>query len=277
MSVPKIIKFYRFEPQPSILNDGLTNKTSIELLMNVFPDEKAYRFEFDGDKYTIDILEIGTSFIFGTCAKENDFEYTSFYQLRDTQTNETEPYQSAMLNKQLEVYTYFYIDCSKNKMAAIMQKNISKIHEIFSSFIYLTSGNMLSFFVAPEKIKDIKAAAKNLHKIKKLELSFAPGHSKDDIKPLTQSLGDIEFESYTVNFKLAPTNNDSLVEKINDIFQSKRDDFSGMKFIGKNEFGLEETINFVETVYTQNTPFDLTEDYALNTEYIKQKLSQSIK
>ena len=186
MSVPKIIKFYRFEPQPSMLNDGLTSKTSIELLMNVFPDEKAYRFEFDGDKYIIDILEIGASFIFGTCAKENDFEYTSFYQLRDIKTNETEPYKSAMLNKQLEVYTYFYIDCCKNKMAAIMQKNITKIHEIFSNFIYLTSGNMLSFLVAPEKIKDIKAAAKKLHKIRKLELSFAPGRSKDNIQSLTR-------------------------------------------------------------------------------------------
>lgn len=276
MSVSKIIKFYKFEPQPSMYNNGYATKSTIDLVKIVFPTCSTYLFEYEKENYAIDILEIGTNFIFGTCAKQSELKYTNFYQKRDKQTNKTEPYTSIDPDTQLEVYTYFYVDCIKGRMAAILHKSISKMHCILSEFIYAKSGNQLEFYIVPEQIPDVKKAAKSLKRANKIHLSYASGKSKDNIKPLALALGNLEYDSYSVEIKLSEQNNDSLIDKLSDLSKNERDNFNGIKLIGKNEYGLEETINFIETLYTKNTPFDITEDTVLNISIIREKLAQSL-
>ena len=275
MSIQKIIKFYAFQPQPSMLMLEQPNITNIELLKRVFPGVGSYSFSYENENYTLDIKEIGTNFIFGTCAKESELKYTNFLQTRDTKTNATTPYTSVEPGRQLEVYTYFYIDCVKNRMSAIQHKSISKIHLILSEFIVSSSGNMVRFFIAPERIPDVREATKNLKRTKSLELSFAKGKSKENIETLAKSLGDLEYDSYSVTIKLSQ-NDDSIADKLLNLMDKDRDNYSGIKLTGKNEYGLDETINFLEMFYTKNTPFELTDDIAINTEYIKTKLSESL-
>ena len=277
MSIQKIIKFYTFEPQPSMLtlNNGSITLNNIELLKKVFTAVDSYNFQYEKENYTIDILEIGANFIFGTCSKESDLKYTNFYQMRNTQTNATKPYTSVEPGQQLEVYTYFYIDCSSNRMTAIQHKNISKIHLILSEFICNKSGNMINFYIAPERIPDVRRAAKKLQRTKSLELSFAKGRSKENIESLAKSLGDIEYDSYAVTFKLSQKN-DKVIDKLFHLSTTDRDNINGIKLTGKNEYGLDETINFIENVYTRNTPFDLSDDIVTNIEYIKNKLSEAL-
>lgn len=221
-------------------------------------------------------MEIGINYIFGTCSKQSELKYTNFLQKRNKQTNETEPYTSIDPNTQLEAYTYFYIDCTKNRMSAIQHKNISKIHCILQDCIYAKSGNMVKIFIAPEKIRDVSRAAKQLKNMCKLQLSFAPEQSKDNIQSVAVSLGDFKYESYSVEFKLKQGSNNKLIDKLVEISTQERDTYNAIHLIGKNEYGLEETINFLETIYTKNTPFDITEDAVKNTSIIKNKLSEAL-
>ena len=276
MNVSKIIKFYVFEPQPSMYNTGIYPVSTLDLIKKSFPSCSTYIHEYEKEKYTIDILEIGDNYIFGTCAKQNELRYTNFLQKRDKQTNKTEPYTSIDPNTQLEAYTYFYIDCVKNRMAAIQHKNISKIHCILQDCIYAKSGNMVKIFIAPEKIKDVRSTAKQLKNICKLQVSFAPEQSKDNIQTVAKSLADFEYDSYSVEFKLKQGSTGNLIDRLVEISTQQRENYSSIHLIGKNEYGLEETINFLETIYTRNTPFDITEDTVKNTSLIKQKLSESL-
>lgn len=114
-----------------------------------------------------------------------------------------------------------------------------------------------------------------MKRAKSLELSFAKGCSKKNIESLTKSLGDFEFDSYTINFKLSQAS-DGVIEKLYSLSNTASDNINGIKLIGKNDYGLDETINFLETVYTKNVPFNLTEDIANNTEYIKNKLHEAL-
>lgn len=275
MSVQKVIKFYKFEPQPCMYNNGLKTRTTIDLLKILLKNMHSYKFSYEKEDFSIDIIEITEDFVFGICSRGSELKYTSFLQLRDKETNQTIPYTSESPGMQLESYTYFYIDCSNNRMAAILHKNIAKIHLLLSEFIYVHSGNQLKFFIAPEKIDDVKKAARNLKKSKLLELSFAKGKSKDNIESLVKSLGNIEYESYSVALKLS-NESDSLIDKLYDLSTTNKEDYYGIKLIGKNEYGLDETINFIECYYTKNTPFELTDDVVLNTEYIKGKLQESL-
>lgn len=276
MSVHKLVKFYVFEPQPSLYNNGLSEKTTMSLLEMVFKEGNSYKFEFDKENYTLDILEMKSDFIFGSCAKEREINKTSFLQIRNRETNQTEPYTLQDPEKQLEVYTYFYIDCTQNRMVAIQHKNISKIHNILQNFIFAQSGNTVKIFIAPEKIADIKKAVKNLNQSNRLRVSYAPGKSKTDIKPLLKVFGDIEFDSYSVEIKLSSTKNNEYVDNIINLSEKEKESYDNIILIGKNEFGLEETINFFETYHAKNYPFEITENSATNIQYIKQKLAEFI-
>lgn len=277
MSVNKIIKFYIFEPQPSMymIDNNLSDITTIELLKKVFPIADTYNYFYEKENYFIDIHEIGADFIFGKCSKESSLKLTNFYQMRNTSTNATVPYTSVEPGQQLEVYTYFYIDCKHNRMAAIQHKSISKIHDILSNFIYTKSENMINMYIAPEKIPDVKKAAKKLSRAKSLELSFAKGRSKENIESLTKSLGDLDFESYSVIFKLSQKN-DTIIDKLFALSNTNDESINGIKLTGKNDYGLDETINFLEAVYTKNIPFNLSDDIATNTEYIKSQLHDAL-
>lgn len=46
--------------------------------------------------------------------------------------------------------------------------------------------------------------------------------------------------------------------------------------IGKNDSGLEETVDFIETLFTHSASFDITEDIIKNSEIIKSELAKSL-
>lgn len=276
MSVNKLVKFYVFEPQPSMYNNGLSERSTISLLQMVLSNGCTYKFPFENENYTLDIIEMGTTFVFGSCAKEREISKTSFLQIRDKETNQTEPYSLSDPEKQLEVYTYFYIDCNRNRMVAIQHKNISRIHSILQDFIFSQSRNMLKIFIAPEKIADIRKATKSLNRSNRLRIAYAPGKSKCEVKPLLKAFGDFEFDSYSVEIKLSSVPNDENINRIINLSENEKENFDNILLYGKNEFGLEEAINFFESVHAKNYPFEITEDSATNVQYIKQKLSEII-
>ena len=70
----------------SLLNIGLEGEPTLALLKKILKNKKSYSYQFEKDNYTFDILEIGESFVFGTCAKENELKYTNFWQIRNKET-----------------------------------------------------------------------------------------------------------------------------------------------------------------------------------------------
>lgn len=134
----------------------------------------------------------------------------------------------------------------------------------------------MKIFIAPEKIADIKKAVKSLNQSNRLRVSYAPGKSKTDIKPLLKVFGDIEFDSYSVEIKLSSAKNNEYVDNIINLSEKEKESYDNIILIGKNEFGLEETINFFETYHAKNYPFEITENSATNIQYIKQKLAEFI-
>ncbi len=276
-NVTKVIKFYQFEPQPSFANNSITPMTTIELLKAVFSINGSYSVKYDKEKYTIDILDITENYVFGKCAKENELSITTFYQTRNKHTNETEPYSSISPDTQLEVYTFFYIDCYKNRMSALQHKSITKIQYILSAAIWQLSKNTLSVFCAPERIKDIKHTAKKIKRSKKLSVSFAPNAmSKYNIGTLSNDLGGIKYDSFSIELKLSQSTTDAQINRIYDNYQNNKDSFNSLKLIGKTDTGIEETIDFIETLFTHSSNFEITEDIVKNYDIIKEKLSDSL-
>lgn len=276
-SITKIIKFYQFKPQPCLSNNGITQKSTFDLLKTVFKTGSSHNINYDKEVYTIDILEIGDNYIFGKCAKENELRVGSFLQTRNKHTNETEPYSSVSPDTQLEVYTFFFIDCSKNRMAAIQHKSITKLGQILSAGIWQLSHNTLEFFIAPERIKDIKKTAKKIRKNQKLSVSFAPNSmSKYNIDSLADELGGIKYDSFSIDIKLSPSNSNSVIDNICDRYNNDKDAFKSLKLIGQNDSGFEETLDFIGTLFTHCTNFDLSENSISNYDIIKKKLSDSL-
>ena len=55
---------------------------------------------------------------------------------------------------------------------------------------------------------------------------------------------------------------------------STREDIPLLKLYGKNELGVDETLNFIESVYTKTVPLELTDSTVTNIEYIKKELER---
>lgn len=276
-SITKIIKFYQFRQEPCLSNDGITKRSTIDLLKTIFTAKTSYNINFEKEIYTIDILEIEENCIFGKCAKENELHVGNFLQTRNKHTNETEPYSSVSPDTQLEVYTFFLIDCTTNRMAAIQHKSITKLDQILASGIWQLSGNTIEFFIAPERIKDIKKTAQKISKNKKLSISFAPNSmSKYNIDSLANELGGIKYDSFSIDIKLSQSNSNKEIDNIYDSYNNDKDSFKSLKLIGQNDFGFEETLDFIGTLFTHCTNFDLSEDSIANYDIIKKKLSDSL-
>ena len=276
-SVTKVIKFYQFEPQPSFANNGITPMSTNEVLQAVFSINGSYSVNFEKETYTIDILDMNGNYVFGKCAKENELPITTFLQTRNKHTNKTEPYSSLSPDTQLEVYTFFFIDCKKNRMSALQHKSITKIQHVLSAAIWQLSQNTLKIFCAPERIKDIKHTAKKLKRNKKLAVSFAPNAASIyNIDTLTAALGGIQYDSFSIEIKLSQNTTDAEVNSIYDNYQNSKESFNSLKLIGKTDNGIEETVDFIETLFTHSTSFEITEDIVKNYDIIKKKLSEAL-
>lgn len=280
MAVHKMIKFYVLEPVPCITANGSTYKdfanATYSIFKSAFPEINFYDMEFEKKKLFFDIKEYDDKKMFGTCSTDETIRATNFVQKRNKQTKEAVPYTTVGSEEQLEAYTFFYIDFAHNRMAVIANKKISKIHEALCQFIWEKSGNLSKISIFPEMIDDIKREANSIIDPSWLEMEFAKPNCMDDIPKLKNALGtDFNAKKYKIKIRLEEKHNPSLIDRLISIKNnSTPTDIPLLKLYGKNELGVDETINFIESVYTKTVPLVLTDDTATNINYIKNKLEE---
>lgn len=280
MNVHKIIKFYVLEPSPSLAVNGLNyenlNTTTYIIFKSAFPQIDFYDMEFEKKMLFFDIKKYDNEKMFGTCSTNETIRATNFMQKRDKNTKEATPYTTIGNEEQLESYTFFYIDFLNNRMAVISNKKIAKIHEALSQFIWEKSGNLYKISIFPEMIDDIKSVANKLLNPSWLEIEFAKRNCTDDIPHLKKALGsDFQTKQYKLKVRLEEKHNSALIDRIINLKKDySPDDISLLKLYGKNDLGLDETINFIETVYMKTVPLELTDDTATNIDYLENRLKE---
>lgn len=280
MTVHKMIKFYVLEPEPcwSVirLNSDNLNLATYTIFKSAFPQIDFYDMEFEKKKLFFDIKEYDDKKMFGTCSTDETIRATSFVQKRNKLTKEAVPYTTSGSEEQLEAYTFFYIDFAHNRMAVIANKKISKIHEALRQFIWEESGNFSKISISPEMIDDIKREANSIIDPSWLEMEFTKPNCMDDIPKLKNALGaDFNAKKYKIKIRLEEKHDPNLIDRLINIKNnSTPTDIPLLKLYGKNELGVDETINFIESVYTKTVPLALTDDTATNINYIKNKLEE---
>lgn len=280
MTVHKMIKFYVLEPEPCWSVNGLNsdnlNLATYTIFKSAFPQIDFYDMEFEKKKLFFDIKEYDDKKMFGTCSTDETIRATSFVQKRNKLTKEAVPYTTVESGKQLEAYTFFYIDFVHNRMAVIANKKISKIHEALRQFIWEKSGNMSEIHIFPEMIEDIRQEANSILNPSWIEMEFAKPNCMDDIPTVKESLGsDFQARKFKIKIKLEEKHNPNLIERMVAIKNnSTREDIPLLKLYGKNELGVDETLNFIESVYTKTVPLELTDSTVTNIEYIKKELER---
>lgn len=280
MTVHKMIKFYVLEPEPCWSVNGLNsdnlNLATYTIFKSAFPQIDFYDMEFEKKKLFFDIKEYDDKKMFGTCSTDETIRATSFVQKRNKLTKEAVPYTTVESGEQLEAYTFFYIDFVHNRMAVIANKKISKIHEALRQFIWEKSGNMSEIHIFPEMIEDIRQEANSILNPSWIEMEFAKPNCMDDIPTVKESLGsDFQAREFKIKIKLEEKHNPNLIERMVAIKNnSTREDIPLLKLYGKNELGVDETLNFIESVYTKTVPLELTDSTVTNIEYIKKELER---
>lgn len=285
MSVNKLIKFYTLTPTPCLTLNGITNASSSNqvhsLFKSAFPTSDFYTLDFNKKTLFFDIKEYDCNHMFGICSVEEKISATNFMLQRNRQTHITTPFVTIDNDEQLESYTFFYIDFIHQKMAVIAHKKISKIHDALSQFIWEKSGNMSKIQILPESITDVEKEANKLLDPSWLELSYSsPIMIEECASNLMETLGD-DFKPLKLNIKVKLEKPNSKLEFIRKLIKlsaknnsnNNPNQPSALKLIGKNELGLEETFNFLETIYTKTVPLKLTNDTSTNIDYIKKQLS----
>lgn len=279
LATTKIINFYYLKPSPcmtlSAVDDHLEKYTHLLFSSAFKNNDDYYELETDKQKFFFDIKNFDTDYMFGTCSKDETFSATNFVQKRNIDTKEVSPFTTIDSEEKLEAYTFFYIDFKCNRMAVIYNKKISKIHNLISEFIYKESGNMSMIEIFPEKIDDIKRTSNTLMSLKSLEIEFACSKSKYMIHNIFDSLGgDFVPEKYKLGIKLSTTGKKFIDDIIH--FRKTNKDITTLKLTGKNDLGVEETINFITMLYTKSVPIQLSDDSAVNIEYIKMRLKEHL-
>ena len=109
-----------------------------------------------------------------------------------------------------------------------------------------------------------------------IEMEFAKPNCMDDIPTVKESLGsDFQARKFKIKIKLEEKHNPNLIERMVAIKNnSTREDIPLLKLYGKNELGVDETLNFIESVYTKTVPLELTDSTVTNIEYIKKELER---
>ena len=281
MKVEKIVKFYDLKPSPcfSVLENKNDLVSSTYFIFNTaFPQIDYYEFEYDHKNIFFDIHTYNESKMFAKCSIKDDINATKFFQSRNTATKETKPFTTVDdPTSHLESYTFYYIDFKHNKMAAICNKKLSKIHLILSEFIYQKSGNCSQIEILPERIKDLESAANSLDP-KWLEFEFSEAYSKQNMPSLPVSLdNDFQVGKYQLKIQLINTNKKSFSRKLAHLKSIREEEgISNFKLLGKNELGIEETINFVEALYTKTVPLLITDNTISNIKFIETELEKQL-
>lgn len=280
MSVNKLIKFYILKPEPCLNNTPFFKNTSdsvcYQIFKSAFPEENFYPINIDKRTLYFDIKTYSKNHMFGTCSVKEALKATSFIQQRNKETLQAKPFTELNDENQLEAYTFFYVDFVHNRMAAIANKKIPQIHNVLMKTIWENSHNLSQINIHPELIQDVKKEAEKLVNPSWLEMEFATPPSAADIPKMCHLLDDPVFKStrYRVKIKIEKANK-GFIEKIMQVKNSiEENHISMLKLVGKNELGLDETFNFIESLYVKTVPLVLTDDTVKNIEYIEEILKK---
>lgn len=279
MSVEKTIKFYSIKLNPSILYYGNNIDSHIYSIFNLAFNNGAdyYQFNYDKKQLFFDIINFDKEHLFGTCSVPNDIKPTSMIQKRDNKTKEPEPFTSLNNEFNLEAYSFFYIDFTNNRMAVITNRKIPRINEILCSFINKNANpdNITELSILPERIENLSKAVENLKSKDALELEFFNRNGKNalDIKALSSTLkSEFTASKYVLTIKLEETTTSFIPSLLKWKNKVDKNSTSKIKLKGKNEFGLDETIDLFETLYTKTIPLELSDDSIKNKSYIENQL-----
>lgn len=238
--------------------------------MNAFPEINYYEHEYGREKYGIDILEMTPEYLFASCSISNNITPTSFMQIRDTKTKQREPFHIDNLEK----YTYLLIDFKANRMVIMAGRGLSKITEVIVDYMDSKTSGLSDIAIFVEKIQDFDKNAKRFSKIRDIEFKVAET-STGYIPDVQSALEGLPVESYVVNVKIK----EKTVGLFDQLKHLKNDNskIQGLKVYGKNEYDLDDVIDFFSTQFTRTIPIDIDDNTALDQEYIKNKLLDALK
>ncbi len=278
-SISKVIKFYKIIPQPTLkyCSDDINSKTN-EMFKIAFPDVDNYSLESEDSKILMEIIEYTDEYIFAKCSKEENMSTTKLLQVRDKGTNKTKPLHF-QATQQLETYTFIYIDFTQNILAVLGNKKISKINEHISSYIYSKAFPQVHIEIPALKINDIEKALKSYNKFTALNIKYVPDLTKSsEISKLADVLeGNVEIKNAKLKISFKECGNtekfvNKLLTKI-----SKRDRvWEKFEIVAKNDYGLDEVINFYESIYIRNVLIQINEQDLEHFYWIRDKLKTEI-
>lgn len=268
-TISKTIKYYKILAHPTIqfyetANNPLEAQT-YNIFLKAFPEVNYYEHKYEKVKYGIDIIEMTTEYLFAQCSVSNNITPTSFIQIRDAKTKQRKP-----LNiDNLEKYTYLLLDFCTNRMVLMAGRGLSKINEVIIDYMYKNTSGLSDIVIIAEKIEDFEKNTERFSKINNLEFKVADNTYKY-VTDLDTALKGVLVEDYTINFKIKEKG-DNFFEKLKNL-KDKNSKIQGIKAYGKNEYNLDDVIDFFATQFTRTIPIDISDDNALDQEYIKNKL-----
>ena len=277
--INKTIKFYEIIPQPTIsyYGDNIDDKT-YAMFKTVFPEINYYKLELNNSDILMEILEYTDKYLFAKCSKVEGSNSTNMLQVRNTNTNEAKPLN---LNaaEQLETYTFLYIDFKNNIMAVLSNKKISKINEYISTYIHKTAKSNIEIFIPPLKIRNIRQELKKYNKISALKIKYAPDleNSSELCKLKDVFNGIAKIKNAKIRISLQECNNvETLIDRICDKFFKKEDNWEKFELVAQNDIGLDEVINFYESIYIRKVPIKINELDLEHFSLIRDRLQKEI-
>lgn len=267
-AINKTIKYYKIIPNPTFQFYETTgnplDKQTYNMFLMVFPAEGYYEHEYEKQKYGFDVIEMTKEYFFASCSISNNITPTSFIQIRDTKTKQSEPFHIDNLEK----YTYMLLNFHKNRMVVMSGTGLSKITEVLVDHMATSTKNDVNISILPEKIEDFEKNAKRFSRIKNIEFKVIDT-SYSNVPDLKSLLEDCCIENYSINFKLS----ESKTGLLNQLRKMKGNPkIQGIKAYGKNEFDIDDVIDYFATQFTRTIPININDENALSQEYIKNKL-----
>lgn len=225
-----------------------------------------------GTSFIFQLYDVDPKGVFGTLGRASNADDLTQIRHRTTLAIENIPQSKA-----IEDYTYFYIDFKTLHMLAIHKRALSRLHDIFTTFIGNSFNNAI--VVNPIKAEDWK---ERITKLKNINLNVRFKNSadaKNRVKKI-RTLEDIvdHTEHIVFSFRLKnkqPSQADTAC--ISNIYD-KKEEFSKLSIVGSNEWNHYETINLINLNITKQAilTFDTLENTENNRNHIKRELIKMV-
>lgn len=278
-SIGKVIKFYKIIPQPTLkyCSSDINSRTN-EMFKMAFPDVDYYVLESENSEILMEIIEYTDEYIFAKCSKEENISTTKLLQVRDKGTNEAKPLHF-QATQQLETYTFIYIDFTNNILAVLGNKKISKINEHISSYIYSKAFPQVNISIPALKISNIEKALKSYNKFTAFNIKYMPDLTENsEISKLADVLeGNVKIKNATLKISIKECGNvEKIVNKLLAKFPKRDREWEKFEIVARNDYGLDEVVNFYESIYTKNVLIQIDEQDLVHFHWIRDKLKAEI-